>query len=300
MLNTMLRALKNSFIYHGAMCAVTLVGFLPVRLAAPIGRLLGGLAHLLARRERKLALHHLGMTMDPSRSKTRAKLLTRGVFVELGKSAVELCLLRNAPHKSPEVILSDASRQALEDALAQKRGVVFVTGHLGNWELLARTLATLGYPISTVAKESYDPRFTRQIDRFRSGAGVQVIYRGRPGAPSAVLRALKQGRAIGFLIDQDTSVPSAFVPFFGHPASTPIGAAALALRTNAPVVVGTIHRAPSGKHIIDITACPIPTEVEKATAVMTSHLEARIRRHPAQWVWFHERWNSKPPTKAAA
>jgi KDO2-lipid IV(A) lauroyltransferase len=296
----MLRALKNSFIYHFAMGAVTLVGFLPARFADPIGRLIGRLAHLLARCERRLALHHIGMTLDASRSKKRARLLTRGVFVELGKSAVELCRLRNAPHKSPEVILPEESRRALDNALSKKRGVVFVTGHLGNWELMAHTLATMGYPISTVAKESYDSRFTKQINRFRNNAGVQVIYRGSPGAAPAMLRALKKGRAIGFLIDQDTRVPSAFVPFFGHLASTPIGAAALALRTKAPVVVGTIHRTPNGKHVIEIKDCPIPSDVEKATALMTSHLEARIRRHPAQWVWFHRRWNTKPPRKAAA
>jgi KDO2-lipid IV(A) lauroyltransferase len=216
----------------------------------------------------------------------------------LARNTVELCRLRNAPENCPEVVFSKASRHALEDALAKKRGVVFVTGHFGNWELLARTLAKLGYPISTVAKESYDPRFTTQIDRFRSDAGVQVIWRGSPGAPSAVLRALKQDRAVGFLIDQDTAVPSAFVPFFGRSASTPIGAAALALRAKAPVVVGTIHRTPNGRHVIDIKACPIPSDVEKATALMTSHLEARIRRHPSQWVWFHKRWNTKP-TKTA-
>jgi KDO2-lipid IV(A) lauroyltransferase len=296
----MLRALKNTFIYHFTMGAVTLVGFTPARLAGPVGRVIGRLAHLLAKPERRLALHHLGRTLDSSQSKNRARLLTRGVFIELARNTVELCRLRNTPDKLPNVVFSKTSRRALEDALSKKRGVVFVTGHFGNWELLAHTLARSGYPISTVAKESYDPRFTAQIDRFRSNAGVQVIWRGRPGAPTAMLRALKQGRAVGFLIDQDTAVPSTFVPFFGRSASTPIGAAALALRTEAPVVVGTIHRTPSGRHVIDIEACPIPSDVEKATALMTSHLEARIRRHPTQWVWFHKRWNTKPTKKAAA
>jgi KDO2-lipid IV(A) lauroyltransferase len=300
MQNTMLRALKNSFIYHFTMGAVTLVGFVPARFSEPVGHVIGRLAHLLARNERRLALHHLGMTLDSSPSKKQARLLTRDVFIELAKSMVELCRLRHAPHESPKVILPSASRRAFEDALAKKRGVVFATGHIGNWELLAHTLAKLGYPISTVAKESYDARFTEQIDRFRSRAGVQAIYRSNPASASAMLRALKQGRAIGFLIDQDTTVPSAFVPFFGHPASTPIGAAALALRTKAPVVVGTIHRTSNGDHIIDIKACPIPSDVEKATALLTSHLEVRIRRHPAQWVWFHRRWHTKPPAKAAA
>ena len=296
----MLRALKNTIIYHVSMGAVTLLGLLPTRFAPLAARAVGQLAHLLARHERRLARRHLEMALDSSKSNTRAELLTRGVFLQLAKSAVELCRLRNAPHKSPCVRCSNRSRQAFDHALEKNRGVIFVTGHIGNWELLAHALSQMGYPVSTVAKESYDPRFTRQIDRFRQRSGVQVIYRGRPGAPAAMLRALKEGRAIGFLIDQDTRVPSAFVPFFGRPASTPVGPAELAVRTGAAVVVGTIHRTPRGTHVIDIEPCPIPSNVKQATAMMTARLEERIRRHPTQWVWFHQRWRTRPSKRVAA
>ena len=90
--------------------------------------------------------------------------------------------------RSPAVHLPEPSRHALDQALAAGRGVMFATGHIGNWELMAIELARLGYPISTVAKESYDPRFTRLIERFRARFGVQAIYRGRPGASTAMLR----------------------------------------------------------------------------------------------------------------
>ena len=115
----MLRALKNTFIYHFTMGAVTLVGFTPARLAGPVGRMIGRLAHLLAKPERRLALHHLGRTLDSSQSKNRARLLTRGVFIELARNTVELCHLRNTPDKLPNVVFSKASRRALEDALSK-------------------------------------------------------------------------------------------------------------------------------------------------------------------------------------
>jgi KDO2-lipid IV(A) lauroyltransferase len=172
--------------------------------------------------------------------------------------------------------------------------VVFATLHLGNWELMAVALARAGYPISTVAKESHDPRFTRLLARERARFGVECIYRGRPGAVAGILRALKRGRVLGLLIDQDTRVPGVFVPFFGREAFTPVAAAAIALRTGAPVVVGTIRRLRGGGHEVTIEPCPLPAGERDATALITRRFEERVRRRPSQWVWFHERWRTQP------
>ncbi len=295
----MLRWIKNWLIYYFARIAVVLVGLVPACFIDVTGSCIGVLAYVIAKKERGLALHHLSMAFCFRAKKEGAHLLARGVFRELGRNAVELCRLFRSQKKSPEVQVPQSSRQALKSALSKGKGLVFVTGHLGNWELMALTLASLGYPISTVAKESYDSRFTRLIDRFRSRSGIQAIYRGRPGSSAAMLRALKKNRVLGFLIDQDTSVPSTFVPFFGRPANTPIGAAVFAIRTGAPVVIGSIHRTENGSHVVDIECCSIPENVEKATAIMTEHLESRIRRHPTQWVWFHRRWKTQPSKRAA-
>ena len=223
----------------------------------------------------------------------RARLLARGVFAHLGQSAVEVCRLRRDPSAAGEVILPEASRRALESALAEGRGAVFATGHIGNWELMAVALARAGFPITAIAKESYDPRFTRLIEGERRRLGVEVIHRGRAGSSAATLRALKGGRVLGLLIDQDTRAPGAFVPFFDEPAFTPIGAAALAARTGAPLVVGSIRRTPRGGHVVDIERCETPADAAEGTASLTAALERRIRRHPSQWVWFHERWKTR-------
>ncbi len=297
--NVVLRWIKNGFIYYFARCAVAVVGFVPNYLGPAIGSLLGMLAYLIAKKERGLAKRHLSLAFRSSALDSQINRLVRGVFCELGRNAVELCRLFRSKKESPTVEVPHSSKHALDSALKEGKGVIFVTGHLGNWELMALKLAALGYPISTVAKESYDSRFTSLIERFRSGFGIQAIYRGKPGAPAAMLRALKRNRVLGFLIDQDTSVPSTFVPFFGHPAHTPIGAAVFALRTGAPVVIGSIHRVQSGNHIVDISRLSIPQNVEQATAIMTEHLEARIRRHPTQWVWFHRRWKTQPSKRVA-
>jgi KDO2-lipid IV(A) lauroyltransferase len=290
----LLRGTKNLLIYFLSRVALALVGLVPAGLTAGCGRLLGRIAHRVAGRERRLARRQIAAAFDLAESSARARLLTRGVFAGLGIGAVELTRLARSASARPEVEIAESSRRVLDRALAADRGVVFATGHIGNWELMAIELARLGYPISTVAKESYDPRFTALIERFRARFSVRAIYRGRPGASTAMLRALKQNRVLGLLIDQDTSVPSVFVPFFGRPAKTPVGAAALALRSRAEVVVGSIHRRADGSHSICIEPCPLPPDQTAATARLTAALEARVRRRPSQWVWFHERWKSRP------
>jgi KDO2-lipid IV(A) lauroyltransferase len=285
---------KNSVIYFLARLALAAAGLVPRRLVRAFGRAIGGLAHWIARRERRLARRQIAAAFGLGPDGGRTAVLVRGVFDHLGVGAIELARILVSPRRAPRVELPERSRRALEDALSEGRGVLYATGHIGNWELMATELARLGYPISTVTKPSYDPRFTRLIDRFRARSGIEAIHRGRAGASVAMLRALRKNRVLGMLIDQDTRVPSVFVPFFGRSAHTPVGAAAVALRNESPVVVGSIRRRADGSHVIEIELCPLPPDETEATAVLTAALESRIRRRPSQWVWFHERWKTRP------
>jgi Kdo2-lipid IVA lauroyltransferase/acyltransferase len=225
---------------------------------------------------------------------TRRRLLARGVFAHLGESAIETCRALRNPKILDDVVFEDASRRALSDAIALRRGVVFATGHIGNWELLAASLSREGFPISAVVKASYDPGITRSVAKARQRLGVESLHREGKGTAAAMLRVLRKGRILGLLIDQDTRVPGDFVPFFGVPAFTPTGAAALAMRAHAPLVVGTIRRTPAGRHIVEIERCPVREDPRATTAALTALLERAIRRHPSQWVWFHERWKTRP------
>jgi KDO2-lipid IV(A) lauroyltransferase len=227
-------------------------------------------------------------------STVRAEKIIRAVFNNLGISIVELCRILRDPLNTPDVVVSDESLACLNESLSLNRGVIFVTGHIGNWELMAIELARLGIAVSTVAKKSYDKRFTRLIKKKRAMLGVNAIYRNEPGATASMLRALKKGGLLGFLIDQDTNVSSVFVNFFNKPASTPSGPAAFAVKTGTPVVAGTIHRVAGGYHIVKIEKVALPDDETEATRLLTAVLEQRIRRHPSQWVWFHNRWRRRP------
>jgi len=194
--------------------------------------------------------------------------------------------------------------------------VVFASAHLGPWERVAASLVAAGYPLVALARESYDPRFSELYRRLRHGQGVRVIWRAAPGAAASILRTLRRGGMLGVPMDLRSRVPSCDVPFLGHAAPTPIGPARIALRSGAPVVVGTAAPGPGGRIVVTATriasADLSPHALEPAppaerawrggsapaaeaaalelTARINAELSRRILAMPDAWVWMHPRW----------
>jgi KDO2-lipid IV(A) lauroyltransferase len=277
-----------------------LVGALPLRWASAFGAWFGAAAFWLAPGERKKALRSLEQAFPEGTSEAR-EALARDCFRHLGRCAFELACIEQLDLRIDSwVDWPQADRAVLEAAVARGHGVVFVSGHVGHWELLARRVALAGFRCQTIAKETTDPRLTALVERFRSSAGLKSIWRGQPGAAKQMLRALRQGEILGLLIDQDTRVQSVFVNFFGAPASTPRAAADLALRTGAAVVVGFCQRDAQGRYQMSMRELDLPhadgeAAVVALTAALTARIEEAIRAAPAQWVWMHQRWKTQPP-----
>ncbi|MCY1044343.1 lysophospholipid acyltransferase family protein [Corallococcus sp. bb12-1] len=281
-----------------------LLQFLSLGAARTLGMTLGGWAYAIAGGERRKALKSLARAF-PDRSDAERDALARGAFRHLAAAALEVASSR-ALDEGLEALVSwpPEDRAVLEAALAKGKGVVFVSGHVGNWELLARRVAKAGYPSQSIAKESSDPRLTALVEDFRAKGGVRSIWRGQEGAARAMLRTLRSGEILGILIDQDTKVQSVFVPFFGELAATPRAAADLALRTGAAVVVGFCQRDGEGYRLtMEEVPAPEVTEREAAvqalTAALSQRIEAAIRRAPEQWVWMHQRWKTRPVMEAS-
>ncbi|QSQ10915.1 lysophospholipid acyltransferase family protein [Myxococcus landrumensis] len=272
---------------------------LPLRWARGLGFLLGGWAYGLAGGERRKALKSLGVAF-PEKSDAERQALARASFRHLGAAALEVACT-GALDRGLEQLVAwpEEDRRVLETALARKKGVVFVSGHVGNWELLARRVARAGYPSQSIAKETTDPRLTALVEQFRARGGVRSIWRGQDGAARAMLRALRAGEILGLLIDQDTKVQSLFVPFFGELAATPRAAADLAVRTGAAVVTGFCHRVEGG-YRLTMEELPVPVLEDREAAALeltralSERIEAAIRRTPEQWVWMHQRWKTRP------
>jgi KDO2-lipid IV(A) lauroyltransferase len=269
-----------------------------------VGRRLGDLAYWVLLGRRTVARQNLALALGRERTARELDCLCRQSFRQLGMTLAEACALL---FTAPTSVLSRVQVEGMEhltSAMAQGKGVLILTAHFGNWELLAASHSMTGFPRSVVGRPLDHPFLDRLAVRLRVGSGAEFIDKRR--ALSEVLSALRRQRMVGIVLDQNASRrEGVFVPFFGVPASTSKGLALLALRTGAPVVPVFIHREPGGRHrvIVDPAVPLSPTgdrdrDVVEATAAFTRIIEAKVRQHPEQWFWLHRRWKTRPPQSA--
>jgi Kdo2-lipid IVA lauroyltransferase/acyltransferase len=289
------RGPRNAVLARGIYLVGRAVGALPVDTGLALGRALGRGAHRLLGTPRRLALRHVAEALPEIGDRAREELVRR-TFEHAGQSFAELGLWRKLV-QDPDYVRIDGL-DVLDEALAEGRGAFAVTGHVGNWELLAATIVSRGYRASVVARRVNDERFNDLITRFRGDKGMDILLRDAPDFMARVRDALKSGHIVAILMDQDSRGAGVFVPFFGRMAHTPPGAAVLALRTHAPVVAVFIRRRPEGGHVVTFER--VSTEgggrgqILELTARFTAAIEAAIRKSPSEWVWWHERWRRQP------
>jgi KDO2-lipid IV(A) lauroyltransferase len=287
---TRAQSAKNGFLYLLARAALALSGPLPPPLLRALGRAFGRLAYLILPRARKTALANVAVAF-PDLPRVRRQDLVRRAYARLGAQLGDtVALLFGAPLEALQ--MDDEARDTLELARAEGRGVLFASAHLGPWEHVAATLTHHGFPLTTIAREPYDPRLVALFDRLRARGGVRVIYRGSPGAATRIVRTLRSGQILGAPMDLRSRVPSVYAPFLGRPAATPLGPARIALRTGAAVVVGTAAPGPSlaVTRIPSSDLAPDPQSERVLTARINAAISARIRAMPDAWVWMHPRW----------
>ncbi len=277
-----------------------LVRPLPWRTAQRLGALLGRLAAVVARRERRRAEEHLAIAFPQLSPAERRRVAVR-CFAHLGTSLFECLKLLSldATQVAPWTEIEGA--EVLAELRRAGRRILLLMNHCGNWEMLAPVLARLAVPASGLARQQDDPGFDRLMIRLRAHFGAGTVSRGTPGSARELLRTLRGGGALAILIDQDTRVEGTWVPFFGRPAYTPLAAAQLAHRHGLAVVPSFAERLPDGRHRVRF--CPplsLPADPVAATAAMTQVIEEQIRRRPEQWVWMHRRWRRQPPAAPAA
>ena len=269
---------------------------LPYRVALKAGVGAGKLAFYLLPRERRRALAHLTESF-PERDARWVQATARRTFTHLGKALFEVILMN--PSRSKALVTFEGLEN-LESALAFGKGVIYVTGHIGNWELMAGTVSQIA-PVTGIGAPLEPEELNKMIVGLRSKMGATMIVRGRPGATRELIRVFRENRVLGILMDQDTDVEGAFVDFFGRPAWTPTAAAQMANKFGAPVVFGYTHRCSENRHRIIIEG---PLSLSKTgnddedarvnTALFTKLLEQAILKQPEQWVWMHRRWRRKP------
>ncbi len=293
------KRLKRSVRFAFLRSALALASLLPLRWAQGLGDGLGSVAFRLLPKERAKALTSLARAF-PEKAEAERWALARACFRHLGRCALEAAVAsRLSPSQWDRLVeVPEAVKSLLLRAVAQGRGVVAVSGHVGHWELFGWALVRLGLPLHVIAREGVDSRLGALAEAFRARGGVRSILRGTPGAAVAVLRAVRKGAMLGFLVDQDTRVQSLCVPFFGTLASTPRAPADLTLRTGAATVVGFLQRGPDGRYQLSGAELEVPhsgdaeADAAELTARYSAAIEAAVRRAPEQWVWMHQRWKT--------
>jgi KDO2-lipid IV(A) lauroyltransferase len=282
---------------RGAVAAVERLGF---GRAGRFGDAVGRLGYSPLKIRRDVVRRQISAAL-PSLSESEVERISREAYGNLGRTSIETAILPS--FTAGEIIeLFEAAHgwDVVEERLSRGKGLIIVTGHLGNWELGGAYLAARGLPVDAVARHMANPLFDRYLTATRQRIGMTVVH--DENAVKRVPRSLRDGRAVAFLVDQGTvGLASTWVPFFGRYAKTPRGPAVFALRLGAPIVFGVAIRQPSGRfalHLEGIDATDTgdrEADVDRIVADYTLALERWVRRVPEQYFWHHRRWKHQRP-----
>ncbi|MDP9037319.1 MAG: lysophospholipid acyltransferase family protein [Myxococcota bacterium] len=293
---TPLQRAKNDALWVLASLLLAGARGVPRSTLLALGRALGRTAFVLSGRHRRMALANIALALPELDGVARHALACRS-FQSLGEVVGDIVSMLPPRAGGAPLVVTEEARAVLDEAIGERRGVVFASAHLGPWERVAASLVAAGIPLVTLARESYDPRFSRVYEQLRAALGVRVVWRGAPGAASRILRTLRSGGVLGAPMDlRSRRVATCPAPFLGHEAPTAVGPARMALRMGAAVVVGTA--APGDDLPLVVTATRIASNDlprdEAGASELTSRVNAELSRRilaiPHAWPWMHPRW----------
>lgn len=275
----------------------TFVSWLPYKFVVRLGRNCGKLYYHIAKKQRvraeKTIMERMGM------EEKEAKETIYRLFLNLGMTFMEMLYMPALNKDNIRGLVTFDRPDVLWEALSKKKGVVMLTCHMDNWEWLGAALALNGFPLSAVEKPQPNPVYSDFMNELRRGVGQEIFARGTNEILGCA-RAMKKGRMLGLIADQDGGYNGIFVPFFGKMASTPEGPAYFARKFKAPIIPIFIIRKKNGCGHRVFVKDPIYYEDTgdrkkddyNVTLKMTQEVEAIIREYPDNWIWFQHRWNT--------
>jgi len=279
---------------------VKIVGLLPRPLARAKCIVFALTVYLVHRRLRRVGMRNLALAF-PEMPRRQRRSILRAEFVSLGRQLAEFCLFPRYTRENVGHVVVYDGFENFERAYTQGKGVLFLTGHLGGWELSAFAHSLQGYPLSIVMRSVDNPYVDRMIQRYRTMHGNRTV--DKDDFVRGLLAAMRAGETVGILMDTNMTPPQGvFVDFFGIPAYTASGLARIALRTDAAVVPGfTVWDSSLRKYRLhfDPAVELVRTGDDQAdiianTAKFTRIIEDYVRRYPDQWLWVHRRWKTRP------
>lgn len=282
--------------YKFVMFMSWLVCHTPYKLVMAAGWVLGQLYYLLIKKQRERAVAQVMPALGLA--EPEARRLIRASFVNLARNVLEILYMPKLNKENFHEYIEIDHLERMTDALAEGKGVVVLTGHIGTWEWLSAAFTMNDLPVTAIAKDQPNMQYTNALNDLRKTINVEIFSRGTSELLAAA-KALKKGKILGFLADQDAGPKGAFLPFLGKMASTPMGPAVFACKFNAPVLPAFILRQENGRHKVVIGEVlryedtgDTDKDLFNFTARMTEIMENIIRENPTQWLWFQKRWNT--------
>jgi KDO2-lipid IV(A) lauroyltransferase len=273
---------------------------IPLESAVSYGAAIGGLAAKLDHVNRPVAMRNLSIAFPQATRRERLDILT-ATYRNWGRVAAEWCHFEELTKENiGRLVVPDGIRNLFRaQEMSRGRGILFLSAHFGNFELLILACSLYGFPITVVQRPLRNPLIAAQINRARERAGNASLARRRAGR--SVLRLLQEDRMVGLAVDLDVR-RGAFVDFFSMPACTTEAPAKLSLISGAPMVPGFMVRdgARPRHRIVILPPLELGAEVEHGEAVrlytqrFTTAFEDMVRRYPDHWNWIHRRWKTRP------
>lgn len=283
-------------------CLTLIAATLPASITYRLGTLAGLLIPSIVPKRRAIAIDNISralpfMTSHPlwNSSCADAGMLARETFKNLGRSLMEVCRLY---HGRGEDVIANIELRGLENyeaARAKGKGLIFLTGHCGNWELLALGFSSLfGEGMSVVARRQNNPFLDRMVERMRIHYNSRVIY--KKGALKGILTVLKNGELVGLLADQAVfPEDGVLIDVLGRKAWASKAPVIIARKSDAAVVPTFIHREGERQVITFYPEHQFSNDmsdegIRLETQLLSRYVENFIVAHPTQWYWVHRRW----------
>lgn len=274
-----------------------LCALIPAPLVPPLGAALGRLLYLVLGSRRRVALDGIRGSLPCFPPGSDPVRIARDCFVNLGTSFLENCRLYHGFSGILDTVTIEGAEN-YEAAKAKGKGVMFLTGHCGNWEFIALTFGYRHDPFVVMVRAQKNPYLTRCIEEMRARYGNTIIY--KKNALREILRITRKNGVVGVLIDQAVMPHEGYrVEFLGRPAWTTSMPVLMARKSGVALLPAFISREGGGHRIVIHPEVAFPDDgmtdeaLARDTALLTRYVDDYVRSHPSQWYWVHRRWKSR-------
>jgi len=287
--------LSHHIEYFFALTGTMLAQLLTPRQADFMGKFLGTASHGVLTSRRRIAFNNLKRAMGDSLSDEEIAVIVKKVFQNISLTTIEFARFKKIKLAGVKKIVVTDDRELLERAYNEDRGVIIVTAHFGNWELLGSWVAAMGYPMNFLVGTQHNLKVDRLLIDFRKEMDVGIIP--LKSALKGVFKALKSKEYVGLVADQHDPTGGLVLDFFGRKVTAAKGPAAFAVKQNSLLLPLLLRRERYDRHVVipgDIIYPPNTgdneSDIRNMTIAYTKFFEENIRRYPDQWMWTHRRW----------